>query len=691
MGWQATTGDAGGSSLTGSSRTGSSRTGFSLTDRALGVALLDWRVVHEGAGGEGETVFALRVGAGEGGGLPLEGAAGDLAIALDVAAGDERRPGAAVLGGVLRNVGAAPVRLGCVRFDVGAVRFPGERFRFLKNGYQSWTQARSFGPADAERVPNLAFARWMQDDVRNLASGRPGDFRGELFGALGTLGGDDGGGSAGGDAAGGGGRWLVVGQGGGWEQWLQIRVRFATPNAPPTLALALDFGGCVLPPGAEARLDDVLLVAGDHPNRAIDAWLDLVRVCRAEGDPPVGWCSWYYYFTKVGAADVDANLAAARARGVDWPLFQLDDGYQTQVGDWLSLNAKFPDGLRPLVDRIRAAGMRAGLWFAPFSARADSQLFREHPDWFLRDARGRPASAGWNPLWGLGGTFHALDTTHPEALAWLQGVVRTMVHDWGFDYLKLDFVYSAALPARAHDETVTPAGRLRLGYRAIREAAGDDVFLLGCGAPLSASVGLVDGMRIGPDVAPNWFPTLRYHLTRDPHALSAKFAIRNMLVRAQLHRRLWENDPDCLLIRDTETKLDAHERASLAHAIAITGGMFLVSDDLTRLPDAAWDQVARVQRVVSACARGRTWPLDVMEREVPELVWNTAGWLAVFNFEGRPAAKRLRFAHHLAAVTTADAAFEDVETGAGVRVVDGVLDLGTLPRHGSRLLRVRQP
>jgi alpha-galactosidase len=651
--------------------------GFSLTETALDVGLLGCRLAVEPAAGEGAAApVVLQAAPAEGGALRLCGRTGGLVVTLTAAGGAER----GVVRGELRNEGAEREPLGALRLDVGTLRLPGERFRFLKNGYQSWTQARSYGPADAERVPNLAFARRMQDDLGNLASGAPGDLRGSSWGVLGAL-----------DTR----RFLVVGQGPGWSQWLQLRVRFAAPARPPVLTLALDFGGQALPPGAAAPLDELHVVARDHANRALDAYLDGVAVpaARREDDPPVGWCSWYYHYTKVTAADVRESLQAATARGVDWPLFQLDDGYQTAVGDWLSINGKFPGGLRPLVQRIEAAGRRAGLWLAPFCATRDARVFRDHPDWWLRDDRGRPLSAGWNPLWRLAspglGRMVALDTTHPDARAWLRDVVRTMVRDWGFRYLKLDFLYAAALRGRAHDETVSPAGRLRLGLRAIRDAAGPDVFLLGCGAPLSASVGLVDGMRIGPDVAPFWFPSARYHLTRDPHALSAAFAVRNLLVRAQLHRRLWENDPDCLLIRDRKTRLDAVERATLANAIAISGGMFLLSDRLATLPEAAWQTAARVADVVRACARGRCWPLDVMERELPELVWNTAGWLAVFNFGEQPVRKRVALADHLAAVLPEGATtFEEPETGRTHRVADGALDLGELPRHGSKLLRL---
>lgn len=646
--------------------------GFSLRETTAEIVLSDVHVGLEGCDGGGQAEAARSVA-----GLPLQAAfrlPQQLELALAVHGGDRLR-----ITGRLTNRGDAPCRVERVLLRVGELRLGNGAgpYRVFTNGYQSWTQARSYGPTDSVRVPNLGFARLMQEDLHNLASGKQGELRSEMYTVVGDL------------AAG---CFLVVGQGPSFDQFLHLRMRFERDGAPPTLVLAYELGGQEIPAGESVALDELLLFSGAQVNETLDRYLASVGPLDDSAPaPPAGWCSWYYYFTKVTAADVEENLEEASRHEVDWSYFQLDDGYQRQVGDWLQLNAKYPDGLAPLVSRIEEKGMVAGLWLAPFSARANSQLFRAHPDWFLKDDRGRPALAGWNPMWGVGGRFYGLDTTHPEAQAWLRDVIRTMVHDWGFRYLKLDFVYSAAIYARAHDPRLSPAQRLKLGYQIVREAAGPDVFLLGCGAPLSASIGHVDGMRIGPDVAPFWFPKLRYHVTRDPHALSTCFAIRNTLTRAQMHRRLWQNDPDCLLIRDTETKLNADERQSLTNAIAVSGGMVLLSDRLSRLPASFWPRIERITKLTRACAGGRTWPLDLMEREIPELVYNTAGYLAVFNFLDGPAPKRLRLADHLDGLLPNDATLRDVWDDTTFAVCDGVLDLGTLPAHGSRLLRVAAP
>jgi len=126
-------------------------------------------------------------------------------------------------------------------------------------------------------------------------------------------------------------------------------------------------------------------------------------------------------------------------------------------------------------------------------------------------------------------------------------------------------------------------GRLRRGLLAIRAGAGEEAFLLGCGAPLGAAVGIVDGMRIGPDVAPHWLPEPPLVPGIEAMLPSTRSALRSILARSFLHRRLWQNDPDCLMARSRDTRLASEERHALAVAIASSGGMTLFSDDVASL------------------------------------------------------------------------------------------------------------
>ncbi len=549
------------------------------------------------------------------------------------------------------------------------------RWSFFKNGWQSWTMSRSYRAAERERVPFVRFANLMQDNLRNLSTGKAGVFHSDTYAVLSELE---------------SGHHLVVGQAGGFSQLYYVIAQLDPHDAAaPELTLVYDLDGKRMAPGAELALDPTRFFAGDHPNAVLDTYFDAARSPRPLPERlPTGWCSWYHYFTRITAADIDENLEALSKRDVKWSHFVLDDGYMEAVGDWLHPNAKFPDGPKAVAQATRAQGLTPGLWLAPFIALDKSRLYKEHPDWLLRDERGKAVSAGWNPWWNAFGQYYALDTSHPGFRDYLREVVKTAVDDWGFPYLKLDFLYAAALQGHPHDPSLSPAERLRSGLELIRDAAGEEVVLLGCGCPLGPAVGVVDAMRIGPDVAPFWFAKYRYHLTRDPHALCTKLALRSILTRSQMHRRFWLNDPDCVMLRETETKLNEHERMTLANAVVVSGGMYLVSDRLSLLPDAIWKKLDRMEDWVKRCDRGRPWALDLMEREFPELVYNSAGFLALFNFGERPAEKAVDLTPYLGETIAPDAVFEDVWSGERFSLLSRRLDIGALPAHGSRLLRL---
>ncbi|MBN2207377.1 MAG: alpha-galactosidase, partial [Candidatus Aminicenantes bacterium] len=201
-------------------------------------------------------------------------------------------------------------------------------------------------------------------------------------------------------------------------------------------------------------------------------------------------------------------------------------------------------------------------------------LFRRHPDWMVaEDGRPKVCYKAWNKK------IYALDTTRPDVLAWLGEVFRTMAAA-GFSYFKADFLFAAAMPGE-RARPVTPIQAYREGLRAVREAVGSGSFLLGCGAPLLPAAGLVDGMRIGEDTAPFW--KTRPSAFQGPNAY---FALKNALTRSFLHRALWLNDPDCLLLRSSRTELSANERTCYALVAGALDNMIVASDDLALVDDA---------------------------------------------------------------------------------------------------------
>jgi alpha-galactosidase len=134
-----------------------------------------------------------------------------------------------------------------------------------------------------------------------------------------------------------------------------------------------------------------------------------------------------------------------------------------------------------------------------------------------------------------------------------------------------------------------------VGLDAIRRGAGDEVVLLGCGCPLGPAVGVVDAMRVGPDVAPFWEPRSSDVL---PGFEGAPRSLRNAwagsAARWFQHGRLWRNDPDCILLRGTKTELAPGRRIAWAEQVGAWGGSVLVSDDLALLGPTERSLLARI-------------------------------------------------------------------------------------------------
>lgn len=325
---------------------------------------------------------------------------------------------------------------------------------------------------------------------------------------------------------------------------------------------------------------------GGGPQRALGEWAGLYAAALGAGPvrpAPSIWCSWYHYFTTVAESDVVENLDAMDRLDLPVDVVQLDDGYQSELGDWLTLSDRFAS-LDELAARIRGRGRRAGIWVAPFLVGARSEVARQHPDWLVRaaGAEGPPAGAGHN--WGQ--DLYALDTTHPVALDWITEVFGTLA-GLGFDFFKIDFVYGAALPGRRHDDDVPGVVAYRRGVQAIRAAIGD-AYLLGCGAPILPSIGLLDAMRVSADIALHYEPT-----GGDMSQPSQRSAVMNGVARAYQHGRWWVNDPDCLLARPA-----VERRQEWAAHVERYGGLRGSSDRLAELDDWGLETTRRVLSTV---------------------------------------------------------------------------------------------
>ena len=484
--------------------------------------------------------------------------------------------------------------------------------RYLKHGWQSWsfTGARNLDASADPAFPGSPWLRGLHHVEAEVPGDRAGWFESATVGVAGTRR---------------RGAACLVGAQESGRQFCVVYLRRAGDAVEFELEWKVE---TVLEPGENVVLEPLCIALGPDASGLLENFGTLwgrSADARASGAFQAGWCSWYHFFHGVTEDQLLRNLDALAHRRDALPIevVQLDDGYQRAVGDWLETNDKFPSGLPAIARRIGNAGFRPGIWTAPFCVVPESRVHAAHPEWLLRnpeegpEADAEPWVGTFVREWTATGAVHALDPSREDVRLHIEEIFRELTA-MGFEYLKLDFLHCVAARSRAMDRGMNRAARLREGLLAIRRGAGEDAFLLGCGSPLGPAVGIVDAMRIGPDVAPAWDPQPPIVPGIEAAMPSTANALRSTLLRAWMQRRLWINDPDCLMTRSRATQLSAAESTSLANVIAGTGGMVVFSDDVPGLQEVEVGTVAECIEIARRVdAMGGVRVPDLLEADTP--------------------------------------------------------------------------
>jgi alpha-galactosidase len=405
--------------------------------------------------------------------------------------------------------------------------------------------------------------------------------------------------------------------------------RPADPGSPKGLRYVLravvDAEGLELAPREAWTLEELMFASGgDRAKLLSDVAAQLagnhppLRTSQA----PTGWCSWYCFGPRVTAQQVLDNLDVIAKRIPSLKYIQIDDGYQSAMGDWLDTGAAFGGDVRTVLDQIRKRGFEPAIWVAPFVAEEGSRVFQQHRDWFIKDEEGAPLRSdrvtfgGWRR-----GPWYALDGTHPEAQQHLERVFRTMRDEWGCTYFKLDANFWGAMHGgRFYDAKATRIEAYRRGMQAILRGAGN-AFILGCNHPIWPSIGVVHGSRSSNDIKRTW----------DRIATTA----RQNLSRNWQNGRFWWNDPDAVCLASDLTDAECQFHAT---AIYASGGMVLSGDDLTVLP---LSRAAMLQKLLPPT--GIAAEFDDASLRVGTVKLANARMMCLFNWDdtARPTSFRL--------------------------------------------------
>ncbi|MCF6473072.1 alpha-galactosidase [Nonomuraea sp. MG754425] len=178
---------------------------------------------------------------------------------------------------------------------------------------------------------------------------------------------------------------------------------------------------------------------------------------------PVTLNNWEATYFDHGLPRLLELAGKAAAAGIE--RFVLDDGWfrhrrhdRAGLGDWYVDEGVWPDGLRPLADRVRELGMQFGLWFEPEMVNPDSDLARAHPDWILGHAERMPPPHRHQQV---------LDLARPEVYAYLLERLDALVGEYALDYIKWDHNRDIAEPV--HDGVPGVRAQTLAAYRLLDE------------------------------------------------------------------------------------------------------------------------------------------------------------------------------------------------------------------------------
>ncbi|MEI7900266.1 MAG: hypothetical protein WCK89_08430 [bacterium] len=383
----------------------------------------------------------------------------------------------------------------------------------------------------------------------------------------------------------------------------------------------IDYGRLRIKPGADAATETFALGWFGDARFGLEAYADAIAKVYAVKLPwqLAGFCTWY--MEKHAAACDEVHLpqvsavAAKELKPFGFDFVQIDDEWQAGLksnGPKKNFTTHAPDGpyrsgMKAAADNITKAGLVPGIWFMPFAGNYKDPFFKDHQNWFAKNAEGNPYDTAW------GGT--CLDMTKPEVQEYVRSVVQRISRDWGYRFFKMDGFWTGSATKQIYvndgykEDGIGDAGfanpdktnieALRDGTRLVREAAGPDVFFLGCCVSqnmrsFGGSFGLLDAMRVGPDTGGD---------IGAPHGSRLWF----------LNGRVWWNDPDCVFVR---SKLSVDRARLNAAWTAISGQLFYVSDWMPETPADRLDIIKRCIPAHGLPAR----PVDVFESPVAK-VW----------------------------------------------------------------------
>jgi alpha-galactosidase len=345
---------------------------------------------------------------------------------------------------------------------------------------------------------------------------------------------------------------------------------------------------------------ELLMMKGDTPS-VHDTYFELQGIRKFMQPASIGWTSWYNYSNYISEEMILKNLNQFKERNAPIDIFQIDDGWQTRVGDWLSIKNTFPRGMDYVAQQIHNQGFKAGIWLAPFIVEPQSELFKNKPNWLLKDKNGKPVKAGFAPQWSGWSQpwFYALDFYNAEVQEYLTGVFHTILDKWGYDLVKLDFLYAACIIPR-NNKTRGQVMHDVMDF--LRRLVGKKQ-IFACGVPLASAFGKVDYCSIGADIHRSWEHPL-FKFLRNRERVSTISSLRTILSRWELNGRAFQSNSNVFIVRKNNQQLTDSQQDTISKINMLLGNWLFCGDEIGEYDEATWAKYQTIfeykNRVVQA-------------------------------------------------------------------------------------------
>lgn len=384
-------------------------------------------------------------------------------------------------------------------------------------------------------------------------------------------------------------------------------------------------------PGETITFDPILLSAEFN---ARDGWQAIGEMYTptmlpSEAVDHSGFNTWDFYRGEISAEQLKPVLNSLEKFNKTYPAnleyFVLDDGWFEKRGSWEFDLKKFPEGEKGWVKTVNDAGMEPGVWISPFWSNKerveeyDMTVYEEVPDHVIR---------------------YRVDPSDPNVKKYVIERFRELRKS-GYKYFKIDFLALAYTDRPYKFSKFHPERVIREFLVEIREAIGEDAFLLGCGTVMAPCAMVCDGARIMADITENWEVT--------------KGIYRRIAYRYWMNGSFFNTDPDFFVGRGPETLLEGafpgyalesghrqyegfnYTKAKTWAAMCFAlGGHAVWGDQPAGVRKEIWDLMATLEQY----GPGEPGvPLDLMDTEQPTK-WvrdnNGHRYIVLINTEDKP-------------------------------------------------------